>query len=155
VLDLQAAVVSSLVLQWDDITNQTINDAAYPEPATDSRAWDISWVAAAHAVGPGNDPNYGVAAFAQALHNTLAALVPANQSELDSDLAATLATIPDGQSKSAGIAAGQQQAAAELAARANDGLTTAAVDIPFTPPPPGARCLAAHAAGLRAGGQGR
>jgi hypothetical protein len=128
---------SAVVLQWYDVTNSTITDAAFPQPVTGSNAWDISWVAAAHAVAGSRDPNYQVAALAQALHDTLVWLVPSDTSALDADLATTLATIPDGPAKSAGIAAGQRQAAAEIAARQNDGLDTASVDIPFTPPPPG------------------
>jgi hypothetical protein len=127
---------SPVVLQWYDITTNTINDAAFPQPVTGSNAWDISWVAAAHAVAGSRNPDYQVAAFAQALHDTLVWLVPSETPALDSDLATTLATIPNGAAKSAGIASGQNQAAAEIAARQNDGLDTASVDIPFTPPPP-------------------
>jgi hypothetical protein len=128
---------STLALQWYDITNQTVTAAAYPEPVTSSRAWAVSWLAAARAVGYSNNPAYSDAAFAQALHDTLAAQVPSQQSTLGADLASTLASIPDGSAKTNGIAAGEQQAAAVLAERANDGLDTASVDIPFTPPPPG------------------
>jgi hypothetical protein len=129
--------LTPVALQWYDITNSTITAAAFPQPVTGSNAWDISWVAAAHAVKGSRNPDYQVAALAQALHDTLVWLVPSQTSALDSDLATTLATIPDGAAKSAGIAAGQRQAAAEIAARENDGLDTASVDTPFTPPPPG------------------
>jgi hypothetical protein len=129
--------LTPVVLQWYDITNTTITNAAFPQPVTGSNAWDISWVAAAHAISGNRNPDYQVAALAQALHDALVWLVPSQTSALDSDLATTLATIPDGPAKSAGIAAGQRQAAAEIAARENDGLDTASVDTPFTPPPPG------------------
>jgi len=129
--------VSALALQWYDITNQTVTAAQYPEPVTASRAWAVSWLAAARAVGYSVNPDYSDAAFAQALHDTLAAQVPSQQSLLDADLAQTLASIPNGAAKSDGIAAGERQAAAVLAERANDGLDTASLDIPFTPPPPG------------------
>jgi hypothetical protein len=128
--------LTPVVLQWYDITNATITAAAFPQPVTGSNAWDISWVAAAHAVRGSRNPDYKVAALAQALHDTLLWLVPSQTSTLDSDLATTLATIPAGAAKNDGIAAGQQQAAAEIAARENDGLDTASVDIPFTPPSP-------------------
>jgi hypothetical protein len=59
--------------------------------------------------------------------------VPGQQSQLDADLANTLAELPSGPAKSAGIAAGEQQARTVLADRQGDGLDTAAVDIPFTP----------------------
>ncbi|MHB8234450.1 MAG: vanadium-dependent haloperoxidase [Solirubrobacteraceae bacterium] len=126
---------TALVLQWYDITNQTVTAAAWPEPATGSRAWSVSWLAAARAVGDSQNPGYDAAALAQALHDALAAQVPSQQSQLDADLASTLAGIPDGAAKSAGIAAGRRQAAAELAQRQGDGLDTASLDIPFTPPP--------------------
>ena len=129
--------VATVALQWYDITNQTVTAAQYPEAVTGSRAWAVSWLAAARAVGYSLNPDYSEAAFAQALHDTLAAQVPNQQTVLDSDLAATLASIPNGAAKNNGIAAGQQQAAAVLAERANDGLDTASLDIPFTPPPPG------------------
>lgn len=128
---------SAVALQWYDITNQTVTAAQYPEAVTTSRAWAASWLAAARAVGHSLNPNYSEAALAQALHDTLVAQVPGQQSVLDSDLASTLASIPNGAAKDNGIAAGQQQAAAVLAERANDGLDTASLDIPFTPPPPG------------------
>jgi hypothetical protein len=128
---------SSVVLDWYDITNNTINDAGYPEAVTGSRAWDISWLAAARAVGDSRDPRYGTAAFAQALHDTLVALVPSQQSALDADLASTLATVPDGSAKDDGIAAGRQEAAAVLAQRQSDGLDTSSLDIAYTPPPAG------------------
>jgi membrane-associated phospholipid phosphatase len=135
---VRAADTSSAVaLQWYDITTQTVAAAAFPEAVTQSRAWAVSWLAAAHAVGNGSDPSYSTAAFAQALHDTLAAQVPSQQPQLDGDLASTLATIPDGPDKSAGILAGEQQATAVLAQRAGDGLDTASVDTPFATPAPG------------------
>jgi hypothetical protein len=128
---------SSVALQWYDITNQTVTAAAFPEPVTGSRTWSVSWLAAARAVGTSRNPSYSTAAFAQALHDTLVAQVPSQQSQLDADLASTLAGIPNGPAKSAGIAAGKQQASNVLAERSGDGLDTASVDTPYTPPPPG------------------
>lgn len=128
---------TSTALDWYDITNQTIAAAGYPEPVTQSRAWSVSWLAAARAIGRHDDSRYGVAAFAQALHDTLAAQVPGQESQLDADLAQTLAAIPDGTEKSAGIAAGERQAREVLAERQDDGLDTASVDTPFTTPPAG------------------
>jgi hypothetical protein len=131
---LSAAVVA---LDWYDITNQTINAAAYPEPVTQSRAWSVTWLAATRAVGHRRDPSYAVAAFAQAVHDTLVAQVPTQQAQLDTDLAQTLADVPDGPAKSAGVIAGSRQAQAVLTQRQSDGLDTASVDTPFTPPAPG------------------
>jgi hypothetical protein len=61
------------------------------------------------------------AAAAQAGHDSLAALYPKWQVELDSQLAAELAAIPDGSAKQNGIQVGQSVAAQLLALRANDG----------------------------------
>jgi hypothetical protein len=122
---------------WYDITDQTVTAAAFPEPVTQSRTWSVSWLAAARAVARSHNASFEIAAFAQALHDTLAAQVPTQQSQLDADLATTLASVPDGSAKAAGIAAGGEAAAQVLAERQGDGLDTASVDTPFTPPAPG------------------
>ena len=128
---------STVARQWYDITDQTVAAASFPEPATQSRTWAVSWLAAARALrNKHNDnPSYSVGAFAQALHDTLVAQVPSQQSALDAALHSTLGTVPDGPAKTAGIAAGAKQAASVLAERQGDGLDTASLDIPFTPPP--------------------
>ncbi len=61
------------------------------------------------------------AAAAQAGHDALTALYPKWQTELDSQLAAELAAIPDGTAKQNGIQVGQGVAAKLLALRASDG----------------------------------
>jgi len=61
------------------------------------------------------------AAAAQAAHDVLVNYFPKSQSTLDAQLAASLALIPDGQSKLDGIATGQAAAAAMIALRASDG----------------------------------
>ena len=129
--------IAGLALQWYDITDQTVTAAAFPEPATQSRTWSVAWLAAARAVQHGHGANYRAAAFAQAPHDALVAQVPAQQPQLDGDLATALAGIPDGAAKTAGIAEGQQEAALVLLQRQDDGLDTASLDIPFTPPPAG------------------
>jgi len=60
-------------------------------------------------------------AIAQAAHDTLVALWPAQRASSDSLLAEDLAEFPDGDMKSRGIALGKRAAAAILALRANDG----------------------------------
>ncbi|HEX6519615.1 MAG TPA: vanadium-dependent haloperoxidase [Streptosporangiaceae bacterium] len=132
-----APAPDAVALQWYDITSQTVGAAAFPEAITQSRTWAVSWLAAARAAGAGNSPGFTTAAFAQALHDTLAAQVPAQQAQLDADLTATLAGVPDGAAKQAGIAAGRRAASTVLAERQGDGTDTASLDIPYTPPPPG------------------
>jgi hypothetical protein len=126
-----------LALSWYDITNSTVTAGAFPEPVTGSDVWSIGWIAAARAVGSSQNPWFQDAAFAQALHDTLAAEVPSQQSQLDSDLASSLSSIPNGPQKSAGVAEGRRQAQAELGARQGDGLDTASLDVAWTPPPAG------------------
>jgi hypothetical protein len=134
--DASAATSSNVLLTWYDITNQVVTAASFAEPVTQSRAWAVSWLAAARAVRNGPDnPSYTTAAIAQALHDALAAVVPAQQAQLDAGLAATLASVPDGAHKRKGIAAGRAQASKVLAERAGDGTDTASVDVAFTPPP--------------------
>lgn len=125
----------ALALQWFDLTNQTVAAAGFPEPITQSRTWAVSWIAADRAVQDGFGPRFQAAAFATALHDTLVAQVPSQQAQLDTALSSTLSGIPNGWDKSRGIAAGQHEASLILAQRAGDGLDTASVDIPYTPPP--------------------
>jgi hypothetical protein len=61
------------------------------------------------------------AAAAAAAYRVLVHLVPAQQSALEAQYAASLAAIPDGSSKTRGIAVGEVAAAAMIAARTGDG----------------------------------
>jgi hypothetical protein len=61
------------------------------------------------------------AAAAAAAHRVLLNIVPAQQSVLDAQYAESLARIPDGSSKTRGIAVGEAAAAAMIAARTDDG----------------------------------
>jgi hypothetical protein len=82
------------------------------------------------------------AAIATAAYDTLTGLQPqlgADQTILDGDHATYMATIPDGTSKSRGIAIGAQVARAVLALRANDGrgCSTTLTDLGPPVPAPG------------------
>jgi len=131
-----ARSASQTALEWYDLTDQTVAAAGYPEPVTQSRGWAVSWLAAARAVGRSHDRSFATAALAQAIHDTLAAEVPGQRSQLDVALASTLAAVPDGRAKRRGIEAGRREAAGVLAERDDDGLDTASLDIPWSPPPP-------------------
>jgi len=61
------------------------------------------------------------AAVATAAYRVLAALVPDQQPALAATYTAALATVPEGPAKDGGIAAGDDAAAAMIAARTNDG----------------------------------
>ena len=82
------------------------------------------------------------AAIATAAYDTLTGLQPqlgADQTILDGDHAAYLAAIPEGSSKSTGIAIGAKVARAVLALRANDrrGCSTTVTDLGAPAPAPG------------------
>jgi hypothetical protein len=73
------------------------------------------------------------AAVAAAAYGVLVHYFPAQQAALDADYAASLAAIPGGAAKDAGIALGQESAAAIIALRQNDGREA---DIGFVMPAP-------------------
>jgi hypothetical protein len=127
---------SKLALKWFDLSSQTVAAAAFPEQSTQGRTWAVSWLAAARAVADGHGKEFRKAAFATALHDTLAAQVPSQASALDDALDETLARIPAGNGRKHGIAAGRHEAAELLEERDGDGLDTASVNAPWTPPQP-------------------
>ncbi|OLB73371.1 MAG: haloperoxidase [Actinobacteria bacterium 13_2_20CM_2_71_6] len=77
---------------------------------------------------PGAHPATVHAAGAQAAHDVLAAVFPARGAELDAQLAADLAAVPDRAARAAGVRAGRLTAKLMLAVRAGDGADA-------TPPP--------------------
>jgi hypothetical protein len=77
----------------------------------------------------GASPN---AAAVAAAHLVLVTLYPTSNAVLNASLAASLAQIPDGPAKDAGITVGQEAAVAMLLLRANDGAATAQ-SVPYTP----------------------
>lgn len=81
------------------------------------------------AAAPGASPD---AAAIAAAHRTLVALRPDQASTLDALESQSLATIPNGPAKDAGIAVGEPAAAAMLLLRANDGAARAGT-VPYTP----------------------
>jgi hypothetical protein len=74
------------------------------------------------------------AAAAAAAHDVLVSLFPTQAATLDAQLAASLAGIPAGASKTAGIAIGQSAAATMIAARVNDGRFGPSVAVPGSAP---------------------
>jgi hypothetical protein len=74
------------------------------------------------------------AAVAAANRSILTKLLPGQQAEIDSTYEKALAGIRDGRARSAGIAVGEQAAAAILASRADDGASTPESYRPHTEP---------------------
>jgi hypothetical protein len=75
-----------------------------------------------------------VAAVAQAAHDVLVHLFPAQSGLFDAQLAASLSVVPDGQSESDGIAVGAEAAATMIALRADDGWNASVAYTPGTDP---------------------
>ncbi|MEW6283362.1 MAG: phosphatase PAP2 family protein [Candidatus Eremiobacterota bacterium] len=71
------------------------------------------------------------AAVAQAAHDTLVQLFPSQRATFDAQLAADLAAIPDGPSKTNGIEIGRRSAEIILLDRANDGSDNATQSLPY------------------------
>ena len=121
------------VCDWNTRTGEIVVSARMgPPPA--NRAMAIATTAVYEAVNaitkrypPGAlrlqpDPGASVdAAVAAANRAALAKLLPSQQAAIDGVYQAALAKIPDGASKVAGIAVGEQAATAVLAMRADDG----------------------------------
>ena len=92
---------------------------------------------------PANSAASAESAAAAAARGTLVALVPSQKTKVDEVYAAALGRIPESPGKVAGIAIGEQAAAAVIAERADDGtnvadtyrpVTAPGVWIPTTPP---------------------
>jgi hypothetical protein len=74
------------------------------------------------------------AAAAQAAHDVLVALFPDQTATLDGELTTSLAAVPAGTAKDAGLAIGHATAAAMITARANDGRFGPSIAVPGTMP---------------------
>jgi hypothetical protein len=75
------------------------------------------------------------AAAIQAAYRVLSTYFPASASTLDAERTRSLASLPDGQSKTDGIATGDDAALTMIALRANDGSSPAQFKIPGPPVP--------------------
>lgn len=126
---------AQVIIEWDQIAQQNIVGA----PFLVSRSYAMVSIAMADAVVAVQgkyDPFFAklsapvphgasaTAAAAQAAHDVLVALVPANQAALDAALDTSLAGIPPGQHR-LGREVGKRVAAKILAWRQNDGYATA------------------------------
>jgi hypothetical protein len=121
-----------VTLRWEQATLDAIRlDATAPPVASRALAMVSTAVFDAVSAVEGT-PGYLVkltpptgasaeAAAAAAAHGVLSYLYPAQQAAFDATLAASLAQVPDGASKTAGVAFGRSVGDAVVALRANDG----------------------------------
>ncbi len=136
--DLRLRAAVNRVLRFNIDTSARDHSVGYPGeqkgPCKAARATAIAQLAVFEAlnsithqftsrfsVAPVSSTASKEAAMAQANHDTLLWLYPGQASELAAELVSNLATITNGTSKSAGIAAGSAAAAAVIAARSSDG----------------------------------
>jgi hypothetical protein len=122
---------SDVVQDWDAIMQATVSSQP-PFPAARSAAiTQLAVFEAVNAITRQYKPYLGTitaphdaspeAAAVAAAYGVLSNYFPASLSTLNAAYASSLAAIPDGPAKTAGIATGQAAAAAMIAARANDG----------------------------------
>jgi hypothetical protein len=130
------------VTDWNEIMQATV--AAPPTNANFQARWaaivQVAVFEAVNAIVGDYEPYLGVieapawaspeAAAIAAAHRTLVTLRPSNTETLDGLRAASLAVIPDGPEKEAGILIGEEAAAAMLILRAGDGWDAT---VPYTP----------------------
>ena len=104
------------------------------QPATVQPTYELAVMHAAiydAAAAVDRGPASAPAAVDAAAHDTLVALYPTLRASIDQQYASELATVPGGLRRALGIKAGEQAAAKQLRARANDGSTAA--PLPFQP----------------------
>ena len=162
-----ASPAQNAVANWHAITESTVVATAKKSPSVAFVYFayvDVAMYDAVNSIG-GRFKPFAVethaprgasrdAAAATAAHDVLVHYFPAQASTLDADLAASLATIADGQAKTDGISVGKAVAAQWLALRTGDGLEAPVVYVwghgpgiwepvptypappPNTPPPP-------------------
>jgi len=154
------AARADVVLDWNAIMQATVNSQTPFPQARFAAITQLAVFEAVNAITRDYQPYLGTitapanaspeAAAATAAHDVLKNYFPASATTLDAALASSLATIPDGTAKTAGITAGQAAAAAMIAARANDGSSPAAFYLPTSSDPgvwqPTPSCTAAGGA---------
>lgn len=137
-----APLSADVIIDWNNVMYDSVRtNSMSPLPATRiSAAMNTAMYDAVNSIAQTHRP-YHVdmtaaagtsreAAAAQAAHRVLSGMVPANQAAFDAALASSLASVPDGPEKTAGITLGDTVGAAILALRANDGASAVA---PYTP----------------------
>jgi PAP2 superfamily len=126
--------LADVITDWDEIALGIVQSGTIPPPPTAFRTMAILHTAMFDAVNsieprykphkvrlspsPGASKEAAAAAAAAAV---LVKLVPAAAADVQATLARYLATLPDSEAKSRGVAIGQEVAARRLAARADDG----------------------------------
>lgn len=125
---------ADVITDWNLRTGEILNESKLGTPPA-VRVMAIVQTAAARAVDTvGRRPDGTLDAAVAAAHRVaLLKLLPAQEPAIQAAYQAALAGLPDGPARQAGIAAGEQAAAAVLAARADDGAAAPERFAPLTP----------------------
>lgn len=133
-----------VVIQWNQVLQNTIPAALGPMQFRTYAILNVAMFDAANSIKGSYTPYHvGVrassgasttAAVAQAAHDVLVGLFPANQAVYDAALASSLAGVPSGRARQ-GVAVGRSVAARVLQWRANDGASAPATpyELPTIP----------------------
>lgn len=125
---------------WQRIAVRTIWSETVPTPAPPVGSMYLAFTSLAVHDAAQEAHRQGrvaaTAAVATAAHDVLHAYFPASRANLDADLAATMARVPDGRKADAGAAIGAAAAAAMIASRVGDGRFNSAI-VYSKPPAPG------------------
>lgn len=135
---------NQIILDWNLVAYEAMGGTTYQHSLLAARINAMTHIAmhdALNAIAPRyqtyafhqkNDVADPIAAAASAAYEVLLGQIPAKKPMLDSCLAVSLATVPEGSAKTQGIELGKLAAAAILALRQNDG----AFQDPISPVPP-------------------
>ena len=135
-------VRADAVLAWNEIMQATVASGNANIQARSGSIAQLAVFEAVNAIIGDYQPYLGTiaapewaspdAAAVAAAHGVLVVLYPGSNAVLNVSRAASLAMIPDGPAKDAGLAVGEEAAATMLLLRANDGAATAG-SYPYTP----------------------
>jgi hypothetical protein len=142
---MPAAGKADVILDWNAIMQATVSTQTPFPQARLAAITQLAVFEAVNAITRDYKPYLGTitapanaspeAAAASAAHDVLKNYFPTNAAVLDAALATSLATVPDGPAKTAGIAVGQAAAAAMIANRANDGSAPSLFYLPTSSQP--------------------
>ncbi|MGH9630549.1 MAG: vanadium-dependent haloperoxidase [Bryobacteraceae bacterium] len=128
------------VTDWNTIMRDAVRSEGAQHQARYAAITHLAMYEAVNSITKGYQPYLtSIAASPQAspesaaiaaAHHVLSTYFPASKATFDAARLSSLAAIPDGPAKAAGIAVGEAAAAAIIAHRANDG---AATPVPYTP----------------------
>jgi len=136
-----STVKADEILEWNSIMQTTVAAGNANIQARSAAITQLAVFDAVNSIVGDHEPYLGLtapegaspnAAAVAAAHTVLLTLYPASNAVLNASLAVSLAQIPDGPDKDAGIAFGEETAAAMLLLRIDDGAATAG-SVPYTP----------------------